>query len=80
MDAQIEHLEDLARAFAGLNDAERLDHAAQMARSLRSVVDSIRTGELDAPPALVARLSGVVIAYEAITAGREPGVAVRTGW
>lgn len=74
MDSQAEYLEDIARAFDGMNDAERLDHAAHVARSLRFMVDAIRRENLDAPPAVVARLAGAMVAFEAITAGRAPSV------
>lgn len=73
MDSHAEYLEDIARAFAGMNDAERLDHAADVARSLRFMVDAIRTQDVDAPPAMVARLAGAMVAFEAITAGRTTG-------
>lgn len=70
MDSHAEYLEDIARAFDGMNDAERLDHAATLARNLRFMVDAIRTQDMDAPPAMVARLAGAMVAFEAITAGR----------
>lgn len=73
MDSHADYLESINRAFAGMNDAERLDHAADVARSLRFMVDAIRSEELDAPPAVVARLAGVMLAFEAITAGRTAG-------
>ena len=72
MDSHAEYLEDINRAFAGMNDAERLDHAAILARNLRFMVDAIRTQELDTMPAVVARLAGAMVAFEAITSGRTP--------
>ena len=73
MASRDDHLKDLAERFTTLSDAERLDHAAVMARSFRTIVDDMRAGNLDGNPAVYERFSGAAEALEAITAGRTSG-------
>jgi len=40
--------------------------------TLRALVAAIETGELTAPPLLVARLEGAIVALEALASGRQP--------
>jgi hypothetical protein len=40
--------------------------------TLRALVGAIESGELTAPPLLVARLEGAIVALEALASGRQP--------
>jgi hypothetical protein len=46
--------------------------AAEAAATLRALVVAIGAGELTAPPLLVARLEGAIVALEALASGRQP--------
>jgi len=43
---------------------------AQAARILRTLLDRVKRGELDAPPAATSRLAGATLALEAAARGR----------
>jgi hypothetical protein len=45
--------------------------ASEAATTLRALVAAIEDGELTAPPLLVARLEGAIVALEALASGRE---------
>jgi hypothetical protein len=46
--------------------------ASEAAATLRALVAAIEAGELTAPPLLVARLEGAIVALEALARGRQP--------
>jgi hypothetical protein len=45
---------------------------AEAAATLRVLVAAVEAGELTAPPLLVARLEGAIVALEALASGRQP--------
>jgi hypothetical protein len=49
------------------------DELLEAARSLRALVRTVDAGELVAPPLLVARIEGAVVALEALAGGQMPG-------
>lgn len=48
------------------------EQVADAGASLRKLLDAVETGELTAPPYLVARLEGALIALAAVATGRTP--------
>ena len=52
--------------------AEEKTRASEAAEVLRAIVAALDTDELTAPPLLVARLEGAIVALEALASGRQP--------
>jgi hypothetical protein len=54
--------------------ASEKETAAEAATSLRALISQIEAGGLTAPPLLIARLEGAVVALEALATGQAPTV------